>query len=397
MKKQLLKSNSSLVVMGDAPAWKTTQDFGRLMCLVQSCDFSIENDRQKTKQLGSQSYAINDITRAPQANLSMNYYLTPYMNNELLLGFYGSANVYEPALRDLKSRNQNAYIIVDTEENRDGFDLFRSSSPQTSNFSGFNALSFGNCYLNKYSVAFAVNTIPVVNVGLSSSNVRFESLTGSKISIPAINSVSGNSLNSGFFDLSGLYQTLTGGYIADDQFPTTEYNPPVTTANHSQFVLQDLQCGGVGLSAASKPILQSFNLDLDLARTDLYGLGSNYVYDRKLEFPANGQVQISCLVSGIDSGNFNSMLTGESNYSLEVSFADVAQSNTGFYKIEGAKLDNISYAMQVNGEMSFNASFSFQANETGGFFTKRRLDLSTPIWGDIPDLWQSININWSSL
>jgi len=397
MKKQLLKSNSSLVVIGDTPAWKTTQDYGRLMSLVQSCDFSIENNRQKTKQLGSQSYAIDDITRAPQASLSMNYYLTPYMNNELLLGFDGLFDIYEPALKGLKSRNQNAYIIIDTDEKRDGFDLFRSSSPQTSNFSGFNALSFGNCYLNKYSVSFALNSIPVVNVGFSSSNARFESLTGSKISIPAINSVSGNALNSGFFDLSGLYQTLTDGYIANDQLPTTEYNPPVTTANDSQFVLQNLQCGGVGLSASFKPILQSFNLDLDLARTDLYGLGSNYVYDRKLEFPANGQVQISCLVSGIDSGNFNSMLTGENNYSLEVSFTDIVKLNTGFYKIEGAKLDSVNYAMQVNGEMSFNAAFSFQANETGGFFTKREIYLQTPIWRNISDLWQSININWNSL
>jgi hypothetical protein len=138
-------------------------------------------------------------------------------------------------------------------------------------------------------------------------------------------------------------------------------------------------------------------LDLDLARTDLYGLGSNYVYDRKLEFPANGQVQISCLVSGIDSGNFNSMLTGENNYSLEVSFTDIVKLNTGFYKIEGAKLDSVNYAMQVNGEMSFNAAFSFQANETGGFFTKREIYLQTPIWRNISDLWQSININWNSL
>jgi hypothetical protein len=127
------------------------------------------------------------------------------------------------------------------------------------------------------------------------------------------------------------------------------------------------------LSESSSPLLQSFSLDLDLSRVPLYGLGSNYVFDRKLLFPNNGQVQISCLVSGLATGQLQSMLTNESGYSLEISFSNQTRLESGFYKIENAKLENSSYSIQVNGSMQFNATYSFAANETGGFFMKRLL------------------------
>ena len=193
------------------------------------------------------------------------------------------------------------------------------------------------------------------------------------MSIPAINSVSGNNSGSGNLNLANLYQTITGSYISQDLESRTEYNAPVALPSVSTFSLQNLQIGGVNLSESSSPLLQSFSLDLDLSRVPLYGLGSNYVFDRKLLFPNNGQVQISCLVSGLATGQLQSMLTNESGYSLEISFSNQTRLESGFYKIENAKLENSSYSMQVNGSMQFNATYSFAANETGGFFMKRLL------------------------
>ena len=152
------------------------------------------------------------------------------------------------------------------------------------------------------------------------------------------------------------------------------------------------------LSPTNTPILQSFSLDIDLARTSLYGLGSNYVYDRKLEYPINGQAQISCLVSGISSGNFQSILTGESGYSLEIAFCDYNKSNTGFYKIENAKLDSVNYSLKINDIMQFNAAFSFEINDASGFAIKRLIEsgYSSTAWQDISSLWQNLTVNWSA-
>lgn len=390
MKRQVLKSNSAIVVVGDAPAWKINQETGRLLSLVQNCDFSITNDRQKIKQIGSQSYSVNNVARAPEVSLSLDYYLTPYINNELLFGFNGQSSTYEPAFSNIKSRNQNIYLIVDTDDERDGVDQFKTGGED---FSGYNALTFGNCYVNKYSVSYQLNNIPIVSVGLAASNARFESLTGNEIPIPAINSVSGNNSGYGFLDLTTLNNTLDSGYISGYSDGRSEYNAPVAVSNASSFYLQNLQVGGVNLDAQESPILQSFSLDIDLARTSLYGLGSNYVYDRKLQYPINGQVQIVCLVSGVSSGNFESILNSESGYSLEVAFCDSQKLSTGFYKIQNAKLDSVNYAMQINNIMQFNAAFSFEINDESGFLIKREPFVAA--WQNMNIAWQDLTINWS--
>jgi len=396
MKKNILKSNSSLVLIGQSPAWTTGQDYARLFSLVQNCDFSITANRQKIKQVGSQSYSVNALMRAPDVSVTMDYYLTPYLNNECLLGFAANTSGYQPAISNLKSANNNIYLIIDTEEARDGLSQFKQPNPSIANFSGYNAVTFGNCYLNKYSVNFSLGQVPKVSVGFASSNARFENLTASKVSIPAINSVSGNNIGSGFLDLSGAYTTITSGFVSGDVELRTEYNPPVAVPNTSTFTLQDLQIGGANLAKTYNPILESFSLSMDLPRIDLYGLGSNYVYDRKLHYPINGQAQMACKVSGMGTGNLDSYFTTESGYAMEVAFCDSHKYNTGFYKIENARLDSVSYAMQVNDSMTFNASFSFEINDTGGFLMKRSAGQGFMTWADWDVLWQNMDLNWNA-
>ena len=390
MNRQIIKSNSALVVIGESPAWTTGQDTGTLFSLVQNCDMSIGFERQNLKQIGSYDLSVNDVVRAPEASVSFEYYLSPYMSNELLVGFLGSGAAYDAAIQSsLKTRNQNFYLIINPDDQKDGFDEFKRSDHSGANFSGFNAMTFGNCYLTKYSVGFAINSVPKASASFASSNVRFESITGNKLSVPAINSISGNDSGSGFLDLSGLYTTITGKYVADSR---SEYNPSIALSNKASFALQSLQFGGANLATGAGPILQSFNLELDLGRTNQYGLGSNYVYGRKLEFPVKGSAQISCLVSGFSSGGFKSFLTGESGYSFEVSFSDKTSSATGYYKIDNAKIESLAYSMPVNGVLALNASFSFQATPTGGFYMKRTF--TNQLWENVSDLWQNISVNW---
>ncbi len=368
MRRNILKSNSALVLIGNSPAWTTGQDSGYLFSLVQNSSLSISPERQNIRQVGSQSYSVSHVNRSPDVNLSIDYILEPYSNNEFLLGFTGGYNTYTPAIQNIQSKNHNFYILMDTEHTRDGFDLFKSSGSY--NFSGFNALSVGNCYLNSYSVGFSLNQLPIVSVNLVGSNVRMENVTGNKISIPAINSVSGNNTNSGYLDLSGVYQTITtsGGNGRYDG--RTDFNPLVAIPNVSEFTLENLQVGGIGLSSVDNPILQSFNLNIDFERTPFYGLGSNYVYDRKFPYPVVGKVDVTCLVSGISTGILSSLFTNETGYDMEVKYVDFMKSATGFYKIVDATLDSISFSMAVNDTMQFSASFSCQITDTDGFFMK---------------------------
>jgi hypothetical protein len=398
MKAVVLKSNKALVLVGNSPAWTTGQDSGYLFSLVQNSTASITNERQNLKQIGQQNYAVNDIVRAPEVSLSMDYYLNPYLNNEFLLGFEGQENIYEPALSNIKNKNNNFYFLFETDDVKDAFEEAKKTS--SLNFSGFDAMTFGNCHLNSYNVNFSLRQIPIVSIGFAADNVRFENLTGNLLSIPAINSVSGNNSGSGYLNLGNAYQTITGQYITGDIESRTEFNPRVAVQHASSFSLQSLQVGGIGIGASDNPILQSFDLSLALDRVPLYGLGSNYPYGRKLQYPINGQAQISCLVSGLKSGNWQSILTGESGYEFEIAFSDFNNFVTGFYKVDGAKLDSVSYALAVNGILQFNASFSFQVTDSSGFYVKRLTSGYVPPvsvgWESITSPWENLTFTWES-
>ena len=396
MSRKILKSNGAFVLIGDSPSWKTTAETGRLFSLVQNVSFGVTNERQQLKQVGYENYAVNHINRAPNVNLNIDYYLSPYLNNELLLRFAGLIETDTNLLnRGLANSNNNFYIIVDNQDGRDAITEARKQSPQTINFSGYDVISFGNCYLNKYSLSFSIGSIPVVSTSYSCSNMKIDNLTNSTLTIPAINHQSGNANNAGSLNLANSTYPILSGY--QDTPSTTDLNIsklPVASHRYSTFSLQNLQVGGIPLIQNSNPVLQNLNIDLDFKRTDLYGLGSNYVYDRKLEYPINGVIDIQALVSGVNSGFISGLLNNENDYDFDISFSNPTNIKaTGFYKFKNAKLENFNYSMQVNEIMNFSASFSVEINNNDGFYISRLVS-GSDYWGSIDDLWSVSNIIW---
>ena len=491
MSKKILKSNGAFVLIGDSPSWKTTTENGKLFSLVQDVSFGVTNERQKLKQVGYEGYAINHINRAPNVNLTIDYYLSPYLNNELLLGFAGSLSGDDAFLnRGFQNYNNNFYIVVNNNDGNDsinslrdndqinnisdvidglnniytidydGFplglyngkriysrngntefvawdigaaflasgntgwvvannsggvsyvlnedtqypwqvtgqwsgtnDSFGNKISRYANFSGFSTISFGNCYLNNYSLSFGLGSIPTVSTTYSCSNMKIDYLTGSRLTIPAINHQSGNASGAGVLDFGNVEAILSDYYIPN----TTGLNTtklPVASHQNSTFSLQNLQVGGVLLDSAVNPILQNLNINLDFKRNDLYGLGSNYVYDRKLDLPINATVDIQALVSGVSSGFISGLINNETGYNFDISFSNPTNIKaTGFYKFKNAKLENLNYSMQVNEIMNFSASFSVDITSTDGFFISRAVS-RVEVWSSIDDLWSTTNIIW---
>ena len=112
MNRNILKSNSAFVAIGKSPAWTTGSDTGRLFSLVQNCDFSITNQRQKLKQIGSQNYSVNDVVRSPDIELSFDYYLNPYLSNELAMDFPLKTTANIGAFNNVKNTSNNFYIVI---------------------------------------------------------------------------------------------------------------------------------------------------------------------------------------------------------------------------------------------------------------------------------------------
>ncbi|MEY4333700.1 MAG: hypothetical protein RLZZ196_2443, partial [Bacteroidota bacterium] len=289
----------------------------------------------------------------------------------------------------------NFYVIIDNTDGQDAIKEARKKSPQTINFSGFDVISFGNCYLTNYQLAFSLGSIPVVSTSYSCSNMKVDNLTGNVLKIPAINQQVGNSNEAGSLNLGDSTYPILSGYLFETSTDDLNISKlPVASHRNSSFTLQNLQCGGVPLSGSTNPILQNLNISLDFTRTNLYGLGSNYVFDRKLEFPINATVDLQALVSGVSSGFISGILNNESGYDFDIAFSNPTNIKaTGFYKLKNAKLENFNYSMQVNDIMNFSASFSVEILNNSGFLISRKVD-GLSYWDSIDTLWNSTNITW---
>ena len=594
MKREILKSNAAFVAIGESPSWKAGPETGSLFALVQGCNISFNVERQSLKQLGSKKYIVNDVSRAPNVDLSLNYYLSPYLNNELLMGFNGHDEIDRPAFERIHNKNYNFYMFINNEENEDSLAQMKLDNPKDINYMNFSLMSFGDCYLSKYSLNFSLGQVPIVSTVFKSSNIKFESkivedisyeivsglyswteakthaeanggilaivdsnyknnliprhedpmwiggwdynqegswewINGDLISNGYSNWASGQPNNSGnedylqrfgysasldsglllwnfdsvgtnsnpqnlfsfslntsdnssvrvfwgdnsfdllltnqevvsksftdqifpkpegelykkwndvknnsqthpesfyhvsgyilqrggeeasritppskhplknnnysYLDLSKLYYQLSCGYVRGDIEGRNEYNPPVVVPHNSQFILQNLQVASIPLSKEDKPILQNLSIDIDFNRVDLYGLGNNHPYDRKLQYPIIAQISLSSLVSGFNSGFFNEIENNETGYDLDISFSSSNSNATGWYKFKNAKLNNFNFQTEINNIMNFNASFSVEIDDEDGFFIHRRMR-KVYTFADKIDLWNKTIITWDNV
>jgi hypothetical protein len=481
----------------------------KLFSLTQNCNFGVSNDLLKLKQIGSDGYAVNEVFQAPKVNLTLDYLHSPYLNNELLLGFNGSGSLYENALSGFNSKNNNFYLVVDNRNSKEGFEEVKRIDPLNIDFSGFSIFSFGDSYLTNYSLSFQIGQIPSVSTTFACSNMKidtivdsekFEIVTGnftwsgartdaesrggrlavlnteeknnkvptqtqSSLWIGATDTgvegiwrwINGTLLNDGYtnwsafepnnvggaenyanrypngkwndlantyptdgyiieygitetknqittpsvkqpgiLNLADSYYSLESGYVLANPKGLTEFNLPVTSPMSSQFILDDLQVGGIKLESYNQPLLQSLSIDIDLSRNDLYGLGSNYVYDRKLSYPINAKIDMLVLVSGVDDGFISGILSSQQVYGFTINCINSENYATGSYKFNNCRLTSFNYSMPLDDVMTFNASFDCTIRNDVGFEMKRVIGEFGNYYQDFDTIWGNLSINWES-
>ena len=86
MSRIVLKSSNTAVVLGESPAFKTTDDSGSLFASVKSASFGFSSDRQKVQELGGKNLIVDDLIRSPNVDLSLSYTYSPTYANEDLMG-----------------------------------------------------------------------------------------------------------------------------------------------------------------------------------------------------------------------------------------------------------------------------------------------------------------------
>lgn len=410
MKKNILKSNSSFVIIGKSPAWSPIiQESGRVFSLTQSVNFNFSSNKQASKQLGYQNYSSNIDYLTPQVDLSIDYYFSPSLNNELLMGFQESG-INSSAIFNFKNKNYNFYFLSNERDGADGFDEV-GKVPNTQQWQESEAICFGNCYLSNYSLSLGLGQVPVVSTKFKSSNIAAETLnllgaTKTFIQVPALDPYSGKLT----YDSNYYYPFLetTGGNITGDIEGRNDLNPPIALPYKSSVSIISKSVADSGITPLrnfSNLILQSCNLSFDFNRVDLYKFGNNSVSDRKLQFPIVANIQIESLVSGFNATAQNTQLlkgsattnNEENIYDIEFIFKNDIETSTGIYNFQGAKLTSLNYSTQINNIYKMSASFSVEITENKGFIMTSNAFIKEPLlyFDTNYNFWNSEPSNWN--
>lgn len=317
---------------------------------VQNCNYSVSFPRQNTKQLGSQDYASTDIFRQPDVQLNFSYIPEPELENELNGCFFPYGMLINPTLMfsGYLDANTNFYVLNAPDQEDDAISVINFGA--NLDLVGWEGIAFGNCFPISYGLSYSVDSLPTVSTSYVCSNMKYEDLTGISMQSPAINLESGNNNEVGLCEFNF------------DNGKTKPEIPNPSTAN-STVNLENLQVGGQRLSGTH--FIQSVEMSVALGRVANYGLGSDFVYGRKAQLPAQGSFSVSSLVSGFDNGQMTGVLKNDSSYDFDLTLATSGNQKI-IYQIEDARLNSYNYSMPVNGEMSFDAQFTFQVTETKG-------------------------------
>ena len=358
MARDILKSNNSLVFVGQKPAFTTgigvNSQSSACMSAVQSVAVGFSQPRQKSKQIGSKGLAINNIIRSPDVDLAIDYYYTPAMLNENMLGLINdqTGTAKSPFFSGYTNEDQNFFIAnhpnqgVDMIQNNDL--AFKSSMANVSE-----VISIGNAFLTNYSLGFSIGSAPIVSTTYKCSNINIQTASSSEYQVPAINLNSGNNNNVGEIQLTEASISGFGDYTAVNRL-----NPPLCSPTKVNSTLQNLQIGGAPISGDAH--LQSFSFNIPINRVDLFGIGSDYPYGRKVQYPLTSSVNVEFLVSGLATGEIANLITAESGYDFDVGIVDTGEDFTHTFSFSNLKLENAAYQMNVNDEMTYSLSFSHE-------------------------------------
>ena len=333
---------------------------------VQSASVNFAFARERFKQIGSPDYVGQVQVKNADIGLDVNYF---YSNgtNEAMMGL--NVNGEDgTALKYVKKENQdrNYYILMGTGDNQEPNinSIFKNQ---------FNVMALGNVFLNSYSLSASVGSVVSVSSSLSAYNVVMNQYNDSTDgeTIPAIDTTKVGPgepvLDENYKITSSVFQNTTN---RDGNIHAA------FSAGDIELILANVNEPGIeftGSSPVRSAPINSLDVDFNIDRTDLYGLGSMYPYGRRAILPILGTLSFSATAAQFTSGNLNEFLSGQNDYNFTFNIKDNCSGITGLQlKVENAQLDSQGLSDTMGDNASITASFGFSMSDISG------LKMSTP-------------------
>lgn len=307
---------------------------------IQTFNSAINIARTDVNQFGQLAAIDRIITEAPTVPIDFNYYLTNGGNEyKLGLDIGGTFSCISGILT--KVSDEKNYYLLTTVEGEDAV----NNTDYDNNF----VTAIGNAFITNYTAEASVGGFASASVSAEASNLRIYVGSTGKVS-PTIQPTNGIIDGSWTFDLP---VAVSGGA-----------GEPVAIAQ-GDIVLELVDPGiGVDLSGNGSAHIQSFSLNVPLARENLNRLGTRFAYSKEITFPITVSMNLSATLSDLAAGNLDTVLCDDTEKDLRVVLKEPNCSGAGspvlVYTLKGAKLDSQSFSSSIGANKSVDMTFSAQ-------------------------------------
>lgn len=312
------------ILLTDAPAYKENGTKYTDLIRVQSMDYGFTHQALDIKAIGSDRLVTRDgqspVVRAPDVNCGIQYLFAEGQNEigaGLHIGKDGSVlkNFFESTTTD----DINILVVASSEDNHKDLNFLVGES----DFENYNVIGIGNAYLTSYSYEAAVGQLPTSSLSYAGSNMKYDVYSSSaRPTLPAIKPGINNveSSEQVYLHHSQL-RDVSHDREGDDHVFDEHYIPEVSTTKPGDIkVTITKKSGGRGGAKLDQihAAIQNISIQLPIERQDIFGMGSNYVFNRKLKLPIIGQLSLDMVVRGYEPDEVDSFLTKADVYDLVV-------------------------------------------------------------------------------
>ena len=363
------------VLVTDFPAYKENGTTSGDLIRVQSMNFGFAHPGLDVKEVGSDELVQREVTnngitsrngespiiRQPEVNCEINYYFSSG-ENERAIGFYtysdGSVlkNFFE------RSGTDDINIIgVAANESR----ITDLNFVDTQDFEGYHVIGIGNCFLQQYNYNAQVGSLPTSSVSYAASNLKFDiydsndppTLPSIKLGVDNEFSDEKIYLDSNSFNgevVDGANAIMPGDMIIEITKEAGEY-------------------GGAPLESVTAAI-QNVSITLPIPRQDIFGFGSNYVFNRKPKLPIIGFASMDMILREYATGQIESFFEEGSKYQILLKHTDryhhsgklELASVINNIAIDNAQLKSQNFSNQIQGQSTVSTSFNFGVSASAG-------------------------------
>ena len=366
-----------------SPGQKYASSSLKQINLVQNASFNFNVARTEIQQIGGTTLTARKPVVQADVSVGFSYILSDGKNEDMLGFCHSGQNSAFLSGQQSTSGDRNLFLVVADDQAED-FNLQKS-------YANHGVLGFGNCFPINYSIQASVGSFPTASVEYLASNVKFDTASGTMSYtdslgglgvigsglIPAIDPTNGQPASApeyGYILRSGDVMTdaTDEKNLGHQNSGDIHYLRP----GDVQMSFKESNIGGINLSGSDRMHVHSINIDVPINRTDLFGFGSKYVYDRRAKFPGLGNISFSATANNFTDGNLDTIFSEDQEYEFTITFLDHTSSLSSAGKpsnkaieleVTKAKCQSQSFSQNIGNNMQVEGSFTFECTPFTGF------------------------------